>query len=68
MLYLFFFGHWISSLFFQRFFIARTASMIASELPTHDVPTAPTPSPAPTGAWKSRPIMETHRFWMSADA
>ena len=53
--------------FFQRFFMASTASMMASEEPTHDVPTAPTVSPASTGALKSRPIMDTDRFWMSAD-
>ncbi len=54
-------------LFFQRFFMASTPSMMASELPTHEVPTAPTVSPTPTGALNRRPIMETHLFWMSAD-
>ncbi len=53
--------------FFQRLFMASTPSMMASELPTHEVPTAPTVSPRPTGALNRRPIMETHLFWMSAD-
>ena len=47
--------------------MASTPSMMASELPTHEVPTAPTVSLTPTGALNRRPIMETHLFWMSAD-
>ncbi|KAK5635091.1 hypothetical protein RRF57_010802 [Xylaria bambusicola] len=57
-------------LFFQRFFMASTASMMASEEPTHDVPIAVAEVPLNSldeGALKSLPIMDTQRFWMSAD-
>lgn len=47
-------------LFFQRLFMAKTPSMIASEEPTQLVPMAPVPSPV--GALKSFPIMLTHRL------
>lgn len=47
-------------LFFQRLFIARTPSMMASDEPTQLVPTAPAPSPI--GALKRFPIMLTHRL------
>lgn len=47
-------------LFFQRLFMARTPSMMASEEPTQLVPTAPAPSPI--GALKRFPIILTHRL------
>lgn len=54
-------------MFFQRFFIAKTPSMMASELPIQEVPTAPESSLWWVGTLNRRPIMETQRFWMSAD-
>lgn len=51
-------------LFCHLFFIANTPSMIASELPTVDVPIA-WESSSCEGTLKRRAIMETQRFWIS---
>lgn len=52
-------------LFFQRLFMARTPSMMASDEPTQLVPTAPAPSPI--GALKRFPIILTHRLKNKSD-
>jgi hypothetical protein len=52
-------------LFCQSFFCARTPSMMASLDPMVEVPMVL--SSSPVGALKRRAIMETQRFWMSAE-
>lgn len=53
---------WASRRWRQRRFMASTASMMASEEPTVEVPMA-----LPAGAWKRSPIMLVQRVWMSAE-
>lgn len=53
---------WASRRWRQRRFMASTASMMASEEPTVEVPTA-----LPDGAWNRSPIMLVQRAWMSAE-
>lgn len=49
--------------FFHRLFMARTASMMASEEPMQEVPMAPAALPSSVGALNKRPIMDTQRFY-----
>lgn len=55
---------WALRLLAHSFFMASTPSMMASELPIDEVPTALESSDV--GALKRRAIMATQRFWMSA--